>query len=165
MFDLDVEIDGIDSVVSYLGRIAKVIADPIPPLIAAREVIADTTAERFKSANGGEWPDILPTSRKGRRGNRSAPPLTDTGALMAAVTATREGVKDSLYHLDRFGGLVMGTDRVDAARHQFGFDGVDSRGRQVHEPARPFLYLDETTEAEITATFEEYYAAVIEGVR
>ncbi len=145
---LDMIIVGLAEFESSLDRLAAGLTDPRPALRMVAEVVADSTERRF--AQGGEprWPDIKPETRRRRKGNKAAPPLTDLGNLRSAATATRPGVKDSLFGITP-DVLKMGVDRPDTLRHQ------------VTE-GRPFLLVDHADEKKIAGALDAYLSRLTE---
>lgn len=159
--DISVIFDGRALLETKLERIERGIAYPTRLYQSLAEFMADRTAERFQ--RGGypdRWADIKPQSRLQRKASRTTPPLWDVAELYKAATATRPGVAHSLFALLP-DGFTMGTDRADAARHQFGFKGRDSRGRNVNEPARPFEMITDSDEVGMKSLTETYIDSLI----
>jgi phage gpG-like protein len=159
--DFSVNIEGDDRLSIALSKLETGLGQPRRLYQSLAEFMADRTAARFKQ--GGlpkRWKDIKKQSRNQRVGSKSTPPLWDTGSLYEEVTATRPGVPHSLFQLTP-DGFIQGTDREDAARHQFGFKGRDSKGRKVNEPARVFEVITSDDERGMKPLVEAYIDSLI----
>ena len=114
-----------------------------------KRAVQTTVRNEFQTAGEGDWRPITPRTLKGRRVN-TAPgainqPLIDTGELMVSIT--QDGAKHQIL-TETPTELALGTDRVDALRHQFGSaDGA--------EPARPFLFISDKEQASIERIFSD----------
>jgi len=93
-----------------------------------------------------KWPDITAKSRAMRKVNHDSGPLIDSGALMAAASASEPGVAGSVFQ-QQGDLLTLGTDLEYAADHEFGI-GV---------PARPFMNLTPEDEIRLTASMDDDY--------
>ncbi len=159
MTEIKASISGIETVTSALNNLGASIASTEKPLQLAADVIGASTKQRFESGTttgGSPMQAIKPASRRQRKEDKSAPPLTDTGALRRAATATTLGVPNSLFSIDPAAGvLTMGVERADARRHQLGFGP---------EPARPYEDITESDEVAIVTGLDAYYSGVTAGL-
>ncbi|MEO7716252.1 MAG: phage virion morphogenesis protein [Capsulimonas sp.] len=155
MNEFEMEIVGVDELVSGLSRLGEGLSRPAPALNRMANYYADRTKERMTRGGDPRYPDILPASRKKRKVSKTTPALWDSGGLIESATATRPGVADSLYSMTP-DGFTEGTARPGAMRHQKGFKKRDAKGRRYNEPARPFLVItksDEGAMAQISAAY------------
>ena len=111
-------------------------ADDLSP--AMREIaghLADSAAESFEQSSapdGTPWAPLKPSTKKDRqrRGYRAGPILERSGDLITSIISDSDATS-----------AVAGTNLEYAARHQLGFEGPDSLGRDIDTPARSFLGL------------------------
>ncbi|WP_051775587.1 phage virion morphogenesis protein [Paenibacillus tyrfis] len=136
------------------------------------QIVAEGSKERFeteKSSDGQRWKPLSPATLEARARRRSkrkdgssgyktkrgkvskraqriiasGRPLKDTGRLMRSIAtkATNEG-------------LAVGTNLAQAAIQQFG--GPAGRGKKVTIPARPYLGVSSSEEADIMELINEF---------
>lgn len=118
-----------------LTRAQRFAADFLIPEQIIVEVITTRVEQRFATGDNGQWTDIKPETRQRRKGDRTAPPGTDLGDMRRAVTATREGVPNSLLRYDP-DGVTLGVDTDGAAAFQNGTEDGS-------QPPRPFLTIED----------------------
>ncbi len=94
-----------------------------------------------------KWPDITAWSRAMRKVNHESGPLIDTGALMAAASASEPGVEGSIFR-QQGDTLTLGTDLEYAADHEFGTARI---------PVREFMSLTPEDEIRLTASMDDDY--------
>lgn len=160
MDDFNIIIDGETAVEAALDRLTAEVADTRAPLTAAGRILGHNQAERMRA---GIMPDITDESRQQRKGDKSAPPLIDTGQLIKAVLAG-SAVSFPTFHAVwelTPDGLTKGVGGDPVERLQYGFQGEDALGRHIDQAARPFVTATPGDEAEIKTAYERYLDAQI----
>ena len=131
---IDIEFD--DSAVRRaLDRLMRAGDDLSPAMREIAGHLEDSAAESFEqesAPDGTPWAPLKKSTKKDRRrrGYRDGPILERSGDLIASITSDSDATS-----------AVAGTNFEYAARHQLGFEGPDSLGRNIDTPARPFLGL------------------------
>ena len=131
-----IETEGVDEVVRALRRLVDAGADLDDPLREIGEHLVTSHKDRFseeRSPDGTPWAPLSEAyaARKARK--RPGRPILVWDDFL------RGGLR-----YDVAGGeLRFGTDRPCGARHQFGFEGPDSLGREISTPAREWLGLSD----------------------
>ncbi len=114
------------------------------PWSEVKKTVQQFERKQFMTSGQGAWAPVKAATLRGRKINTANQPLIDSGELMQSLTET--GTAHSILE-ETNDSLTIGTDRVDAKRHQFG--SADKK-----EPARPFLYISDDEEADILRLFE-----------
>ncbi len=115
------------------------LADNGPRAAIAAGVIAASTEHRFATGDDGRWKDVTPQTRRRRKGDKTAPPLTDLGGMRNAATATRDGVAHSAFRVEPTG-LTMGVTGLP--------------GAPALQKDRPFMVITPEDEAAIVGGYE-----------
>lgn len=156
---LKIEITGDDETLGALARAADRLAHPKPLFDAIGALLVASTQMRFERGvdpEGKAWPPSLRVLLEGGR------TVVDTGALVASIT-----------HQASDAGVVVGTNSIKAASHQFGatirpktaralalsIGGRDVFAGEVTIPRRAFLGLDDDDEAMIVEEAEGFVLA------
>lgn len=156
---LRIEISGEDAVLGALARAADRLAHPKPLFDAIGALLVASTQMRFERGvdpEGKAWPPSLRVLLEGGR------TLVDSGELVASIT-----------HEPSDTGVVVGTNSIKAAAHQFGatirpktakalafsIGGRDVFAGEVTIPRRAFLGLDDDDEAMIVEEAEGFVLA------
>lgn len=157
-------------VASALRNLQIAVRDPQPLLRAIGVALARNTEDRFEdetAPDGSAWAPLSPLYRPHKRGAGILRAAAMHGGLQGSITSFVEG-----------GAVIIGTNKIYGAVHQFGatIRPRNPRGRlilrdwkgrafgaarEVTVPARPYLGLsrfDETTILEVT---EDYLDAVL----
>ena len=118
-----------------LERLMRAGSDLSPVMREIAGHLEDSAAESFElesAPDGTPWAPLAEATKQDRRrrGYRDGPILERAGDLIASITSDSDATS-----------AVAGTNLVFAARHQLGFEGPDSLGRNINTPARPFLGL------------------------
>lgn len=137
-------IKGIEQVLNRFLEIESA-AKNLEPAMRASGVYMLGSIERNFQAQGrpDKWESLADSTLAARRsgkGKGSAQILVDDGLLKASVTSAEsvETTGDS---------MIISTNKVQAARMHFGYEGGEGRG-QSETPARPFLlFQDEDADA------------------
>jgi len=149
MITIEVKSDPVDAALAQLGR---AVSDLTPAFDTIGDGLLRYVRDGFESGAdpfGHPWKPLKNPSPKRRAGK----PLVDTGALMRSFVR-QSGTRD----------LVIGTNSVYAAIHQFG--GMAGRNRATPIPARPTLpteTLPADWEQEIVSVVQRYLVAAMEG--
>lgn len=152
---LNLEMTGEEELEAALSGLGSAIADSRLPAIKAGAILSDNLGKRMQSGGDPQYPDITARSRSLRKGDRSAPPLIDTGALLKAVMAKSGGIAGALFDLTP-NGLTKGVEGPSVLRLQNGFHGTDKAGRRIDQAARPFMEITESDEREIMEATDSY---------
>ena len=131
---IDIQFDDA-AIRSALDRLARAGSDLSPAMREIAGHLEDSAAESFEqesAPDGAPWAPLAESTKKDRRrrGYRDGPILERSGDLGASITSDSDATS-----------AVAGTNFAYAARHQLGFEGPDSLGRNIDTPARPFLGL------------------------
>jgi len=113
-----------------LGKAMKVLQ---PRIVAGMEQatlwVEGTVKRSFKPGTGRKY-------RRGKKWHTASvpgvPPAVDTGRLRSSITHEVKVEGDEVIGL-------IGTNIEYARRLEFGFVGTDKLGRNINQPARPFL--------------------------
>ena len=133
---VNIDIEYNDSAVRRtLDRLMRAATDLSPAMREIAEHLVDSAAESFEQSSapdGTPWAPLKPSTKKDRqrRGYRAGPILERSGDLITSIISDSDATS-----------AVAGTNLEYAARHQLGFEGPDSLGRDIDTPARPFLGL------------------------
>ena len=128
------ELKGAKELQQRFKELKRELQDLRPELKAAGSSQSERVKRRFSV--GGEdppWEDIAYWTRKRRKVDQDARPLTDSGSLRDSVTALVAGVKGSAFKLTQTE-LIMGSTEIRAI-------ALQDPKRNI--PARPFLYFTE----------------------
>lgn len=129
-------------VIAGLKEVEDGLVDVSIPLLEVAQAMSTAIKKEFADGGDPTWKPNAPDTLRRRKFDPSAPPLTDSGDLMRAASATEEGVKDSLFSLqDNI--LTLGVDRIDVESHVKGRQIIRQDGTIGGEPARPFMIFDE----------------------
>lgn len=141
---MSASIKGIEAVLNRF-LIIEAAASNLEPAMKASGVYMLGSVERNFKAQGRpqKWQALAPSTLARRRkgpGKGGAQILINEGLLKGSVT-TADAIQTSS------GSMVIGTNKVQAARMHFGYPGGPGRGH-AKTPARPFLlFQDEDVEA------------------
>lgn len=113
------------------------------------EIAGAGVRQNFEVGGRPAWPDITAQSRSQRKVNSTSGPLIDSGALMAAASATSPGVAGSVFGVSG-DTLTLGTDLVYAATQNFGREDDNI-------PAREFENLQPEDELRLATAFDDDY--------
>lgn len=161
-------------VLARLNEIARRFDDLSPAMRGIGEALAESTKQRFSTStapDGQKWkPNVLATvlgrlsqisgaysaktghmTKKGASAFIAKKPLVDTGVLQDTIRYQLVGNKSVEIGTNRFAGEWEG----GAAVHQFGTDRA-GRGGKVSIPARPFLGLSASDEAEVLEILDRF---------
>ncbi len=151
---------------SLLKRIIYGARDMTPAMKAIGEYMIRRTQERFsreEDPEGKRWkkhsPITLPLAwrRKGKRTYTKSGKVTKGFSRYVAarkiLTASHQ-LRMSITYKESPDKVVVGTNKVYAAIHQFG--GKAGRGRKVNIPARPVLGINDDDRAEAVRILKEY---------
>jgi len=132
-----------NNVPARLNRLVKF--DPAEMLDEIGQALVSSTTLRFKRSvdpAGMPWLELADATKTERRGS-TPKPLVDRGHL-----------RDSITHRVSGDEVVVGTNMIYGAIHQFG--GKAGRGKKVTIPARPYLGISRDDEAEINDIAQHY---------
>lgn len=144
-----------------LGRLEQAGQNLREPLDVVGRIVADSTRRRFETGRGPGGRGWQPSYRALEQGGRT---LADTGRLRDSITHVVEG--DS---------VLVGTNVVYGAVHQFGatiearsapylrfkIAGRWARRKRVTLPARPFLGFDDDDRRDVLAVLEDYLQGLV----
>ena len=128
-----------------LGRVARIRLTDLHEAIG--ELLVSSTRRRFrdgKDPEGRAWPRLK--KRTGRKG-KAAKPLLLTGRLRNSITSKANE-----------SAVVVGTNVVYAARHNFGYE----KSGVVWTPKRQFLGFSSDDEGAIVETVEDFVTEAVE---
>ena len=149
---IDVDVIGLDRVRRVFARLAETSRDVDPILREIGEHLLNSTRDRFsdeKAPSGKDWHELKPATAALKRKKRP-----NAGKLVYD-----NFLRGQLAYVVGGGELTLGSNRVYAARQQFGFGGPDSLGRYFDHPARPFLGLSRADEDEVVAILRKHLLA------
>ena len=140
MAEINIKIDGADAVKKRLGEIASRMSNPRPILKAIGDRVAEQTKRRFESGgpapSGDPWAALKPATMKRKKRDKI---LTESGQLKNSIR----------YQMISNNTVEIGTNKIYAAVHQFGF-------KKKNISARPFLGLSEKDGNEIVGIINDY---------
>ena len=151
---IDIELD--DSAVRRaLDRLMRAGDDLRPAMREIAGHLEDSAAESFElesAPDGTPWAPLKKSTKRDRRrrGYRDGPILERSGDLITSITSDSDART-----------AVAGTNLEYAARHQLGFEGPDSLGRDIDTPARSFLGLWPEHEDLIVEAIHRHFTKVL----
>lgn len=129
-----------------LAALAAVGRDPSPALKPAGVLMVRNTRNRIiaeQAPDGAGWPALKPRTLARKRGPGMLRERAMRGGLFGSLTSQVDGAR-----------LLVGTNKIYAATHQFG-----APGRGI--PARPFLGVSAEDREEITGIFRDFAARAL----
>ncbi|MBF0192275.1 MAG: phage virion morphogenesis protein [Magnetococcales bacterium] len=145
-----IDSDSAEELQEALSKLADRCRNLTPCLKDIGENLVRSTDQRFDAfvaPDGTRWEDNAPLTeekKKGRFGEGKI--LTDSGRLRRSIT-----------YSTAYGGLLVGTDVIYAATHQFG--GETPQGKKI--PARPFLGLSDRDKDSALEIIAEYLSGAL----
>ena len=154
---IDIEYVGADRVSEALRRLADAGTNLRDPLGEIGEELITLHEDRWReerAPDGTSWAPLSEeyAARKGRARPR--------GEILVFDDILRGSLRYEVVGDE----LRFGTDRPYGARHQFGFEGPDSLGRNITTPARPWLGLSDGDEDVIIDIIRDYLAEQIRRI-
>ncbi|OIO58123.1 MAG: phage virion morphogenesis protein, partial [Proteobacteria bacterium CG1_02_64_396] len=137
---------GNQQVLRTLQRLIEFGGDPAAAWLDVGEVMLNRTLERYDQQvdpEGRPWLDLAESTL--RRKPAGLPILVLDGFMRDSFSYTADG-----------SGMALGTNKIQAATHQF---GDDSRGI----PERPFLGVNDEDEERIFEVFQDHLALAMGG--
>ena len=157
---VELEFDNAAVLTAVRGALAE-LTDPRPMLLDIGEALVNSTRDRFSAQRGPDgqtWKSLSPRYLQTKSPNPGKI-LQRRGDLVRQIIPQVEGAT-----------LLVGTDRVYGAVHQFGAlkgaFGKTRRGAPIpwgDIPARPFLGISDDDAAEIIAIARDHLQARLQG--
>jgi phage virion morphogenesis protein len=140
MPEIIAKVYGSEAVTKRLGEIASRMSNLSPVLKAIGDRIAEQTKRRFEAGGpdpaGDPWAALKPATLKYKKRDKI---LTESGQLKNSIR----------YQMIGNNTVNIGTNKIYAAVHQFGF-------KKRNIPARPYLGLSEKNSAEIVGIINDF---------
>ena len=146
---ITVDFRGAAAVSRVLRRLSEAGQNLEPALADIGEALVNSHQERWRleqSPDGEPWAPLSEDYAEWKRRKRPN----------AGILVFDDLLRGQLAYVVSGDVLLVGTNRPYGARHQFGFDGPDALGRDIHTPARPWLGLSDDDESSIVVVVRDH---------